>query len=82
MRRVDKARVKLQNVVTNLTFTSYDSSPIDETVFDVPKADCQECEPFEIGTCKEFGKDPECDMQDYDATGDDAYLRMLRMHQP
>ena len=76
VRRVDKARVKLQNAVTNLTFASYDTSPIDESVFDVPKPDCQDCEPFEIGTCKQFGKDPECDMQSYDSTGDDAFMLM------
>lgn len=69
-----QVRIKLQTAQSNLTYHTFDPSPIDVSVFDVPKADCQECEPFEIGTCKEFGKDPECDMASYNAVGDSAYL--------
>jgi hypothetical protein len=68
-------RLKLKDAIANITYKNYDPSPIDISIFDVPKADCQECQPFEIGTCKEFGKDPECDSSKYDATGDDFYFR-------
>jgi hypothetical protein len=74
-------RLKLETCQTNLTYTTFDYSPIDISVFDVPKADCQECQPFEIGTCKEFGKDPECDMATYNAVGDDAYMMNVRYGQ-
>ncbi|MDB3902323.1 hypothetical protein N9362_00030 [bacterium] len=74
-----QVRLKLKTAQSNLTFNTWDASLIDETIFAVPKADCQECEPFEIGTCKEFGKDPECDMSTYNAVGDDARTAH-RMH--
>jgi hypothetical protein len=54
-------RIKLKDAISNASYTNFDTSPIDESVFAVPKADCPDCNPFEIGTCKEFGTDPACD---------------------
>lgn len=61
---------------TNSSYTNYDVTPIDESVFDVPSANCQDssCTPTEIGVCKQFGVDPMCDMGDYDATGDNFFF--------
>ena len=58
--------------ITNSSYANYDVSPIDESIFDVPSANCQDssCTPPEIGVCRQFGVDPSCDMDDYDATGD------------
>jgi hypothetical protein len=67
-------RIKLKDAIANITYKNFDPSPIDISIFDVPKADCRDCQPLEIGTCKQFGKDPECDQSKYDATGDDFYF--------
>ena len=66
-------RVEGKKGLTNSSYTNYDTSPIDESIFDVPKANCQDssCTMPEIGVCKQFGVDMECDMNDYDPTGDD-----------
>jgi hypothetical protein len=71
-------RLKLKDAIGNVTYKNYDPSPIDESIFAVPKSECEECTPSEMGDCKEFGKDPECDMAMYDPTGDDFFFQHMR----
>ena len=73
-------RIKLKDAFSNLTYSGWDDSLIPESpTFDVPKCECSDCTPQEMGTCKQFGVDPECDMANYDATGDLEYLANLRL---
>lgn len=63
--------------ISNSSYANFDVSPIDESVFAVPSANCQDssCSVPEIGVCKQFGVDPMCDMNTYDSTGDFIFFR-------
>ena len=69
-------RVEGKKGISNSSYTQYNVQPIDKSIFDVPKANCQDssCTMPEIGPCRQFGVDPSCDMADYDATGDDFFF--------
>jgi hypothetical protein len=68
-------RYKLKDAIGNVTYKNYDPSLIDVSIFAVPTSECEDCKPQEYGDCKQFGKDPDCDMANYDRTGDEFYFR-------